>query len=150
MAQGEAERGGPGALRWTAIRWAEWVTRRQRQLLLRIAIDYSSRWAIANASQATAAGEGTTGPRFRQALARAVNSEPVCDPDLVLRTGGECRLSDFLLWEAAYAELFFRPVLWPDFGPEQLCSVAAEFRRRERRFGGVPRAARKAAERAPR
>jgi undecaprenyl diphosphate synthase len=61
--------------------------------------------------------------------------------DLLIRTGGEQRLSDFLLWECAYAELYFTPVMWPDFGAEHLEAALAEFRRRERRFGGLARAA---------
>jgi undecaprenyl diphosphate synthase len=58
--------------------------------------------------------------------------------DLLIRTGGEQRLSDFLLWESAYAELIFTPVAWPDFGEQNLAEAVAEFRRRERRFGAIP------------
>jgi undecaprenyl diphosphate synthase len=64
-------------------------------------------------------------------------AEPVRDVDLLIRTGGEQRLSDFLLWECAYAELWFTPVLWPDFGPAQLAAALADFRKRERRFGRI-------------
>ena len=60
------------------------------------------------------------------------------DVDLLIRTGGEQRLSDFMLWESAYAELWFTDVLWPDFGPAHLGSAIAAFRQRERRFGGIP------------
>jgi undecaprenyl diphosphate synthase len=63
------------------------------------------------------------------------------DVDLFVRTGGEQRLSDFLLWESAYAELHFTGRMWPDFGPADLSTALEDFRRRERRFGGVPTAA---------
>ena len=86
------------------------------RLVLRLAVDYSSRWAIA---------AGVVLP----------------DVDLLIRTGGEQRLSDFLLWESAYAELYFTDTMWPAFGPAELSAALAEFRARERRFGGVPRVA---------
>jgi undecaprenyl diphosphate synthase len=63
---------------------------------------------------------------------------PVPGLDLLIRTGGEQRLSDFLLWEAAYAELFFTGLMWPEFGPEALRSAVQDYLRRERRFGGLP------------
>ena len=66
---------------------------------------------------------------------------PVPDVDLLIRTGGERRLSDFLLWEAAYAELLFTPLMWPEFGPEALLDAVRDFTTRERRFGGLPDAA---------
>jgi undecaprenyl diphosphate synthase len=86
------------------------------RLDLRIAIDYSSRESI-----------------------RAERILP--DVDLLIRTGGEQRLSDFLLWESAYAELYFTDTLWPDFGAEHLSTAVAEFHRRDRRFGGLSSAA---------
>jgi undecaprenyl diphosphate synthase len=82
------------------------------RLHLRIAVDYSGREAIA---------AGRLGP----------------DVDLLIRSGGEHRLSDFLLWESAYAELYFTPCLWPDFGPADLEAALRDFRRRDRRFGAV-------------
>jgi undecaprenyl diphosphate synthase len=66
------------------------------------------------------------------------HGSPVPELDLLIRTGGERRLSDFLLWEAAYAELFFPPIMWPDFGAEDLRSIVREFSTRERRFGALP------------
>jgi len=63
------------------------------------------------------------------------------DVDLLIRTGGEQRLSDFLLWESAYAELYFIDTMWPDFGAAELAAAVAEFQARERRFGGLPEAA---------
>ncbi len=79
----------------------------------------------------------------RDAFARLIGptGEARCrDVDLLIRTGGEKRLSDFLLWEAAYAELCFVDTLWPDFGREDLAAALADFRRRERRFGGLGQA----------
>ena len=63
------------------------------------------------------------------------------DPDLIVRTSGEYRMSNFLIWQAAYAELYFTPVLWPDFGPDDLRAAVLDFSRRERRFGHVSAAA---------
>jgi undecaprenyl diphosphate synthase len=63
------------------------------------------------------------------------------DVDLLIRTGGEQRLSDFLLWESAYAELYFTECMWPDFGAAELAAALREFRARERRFGSIPEAA---------
>lgn len=123
-----------------ALEEAEEHTREGTTLLLRLAIDYSARWAIAQAAQRlaslVAAGElkpeALTPEALRQELA-----EGVPDPDLLIRTAGEQRLSDFLLWESAYAELYFCPVLWPDFRRTHLEAALAEFRRRERKFGGL-------------
>jgi undecaprenyl diphosphate synthase len=95
---------------------AERATARGGRLLLRLAVDYSARWAI---------GAGLILP----------------DVDLLIRTGGEQRLSDFLLWETAYAELYFTDTMWPDFGPADLARAIADFRTRQRRFGGLPEAA---------
>ena len=105
----------PGPL-LAAIGSAEHATTRGAQLHLRLAVDYSSRWAI---------GAGAVLP----------------DVDLLIRTGGEQRLSDFLLWECAYAELYFTETMWPDFGATELAAAVAEFQARERRFGGLPEAA---------
>ncbi len=102
------------------------------KLHLRLAIDYSSRDAILAAARAVA------GDPTREALSDALGAQ---DVDLLIRTGGEQRLSDFLLWECAYAELVFTPVMWPDFAASDLATATAEFRSRERRFGALPRAA---------
>jgi len=100
----------------TAIAAAESATAGGVRLVLRLALDYSSRWAI---------GAGVRLP----------------DVDLLVRTGGEQRLSDFLLWESAYAELYFVETMWPDFGAADLAVAVAAFHARERRFGGLPEAA---------
>jgi undecaprenyl diphosphate synthase len=103
-----------------------------KALHLRIAVDYSAREAILQAA-AQAAGELT-----RESFSRLVTGEDgLRDVDLIIRTSGEQRLSDFLLWESAYAELHFTECLWPDFGADELAAALASFRRRERRFGGL-------------
>jgi undecaprenyl diphosphate synthase len=103
---------------------------------LRIAIDYSARDAIVAAAARLAPGE-TGRAAFARRLAEVCHAESAPDVDLVVRTGGEQRLSDFLLWESAYAELYFTPRAWPDFGREDLAAAVADFRRRTRRFGGL-------------
>jgi undecaprenyl diphosphate synthase len=110
-----------------AIERAEAATASGTRLRLRIAVDYSGRDAILAAARRVAnlsreSLEGALGP-------------PV---DLLIRTGGERRLSDFLLWECAYAELIFSRRMWPDFGAEDLLGAVREFRGRDRRFGAVP------------
>jgi undecaprenyl diphosphate synthase len=105
----------PAAL-LAAIEAAERETAGGTKLHLRVAVDYSARESI-----------------------RAGRILP--DVDLLIRTGGEQRLSDFLLWECAYAELYFTDTMWPDFGAAELTAAVREFRARQRRFGGVPEAA---------
>ena len=113
-----------------AIEHAEAATRAGTRLRLRIAVDYSARDAI------LAAARGLTELSF-DALSKALGP-PV---DLLIRTGGEQRLSDFLLWECAYAELYFTDRRWPDFSATDLQNAVNEFHSRERRFGTVPAAA---------
>lgn len=134
---GRRDRLSPVLLR--AIEAAESATVAGRRLLLRIAIDYSSREAIiAAANQGV---EVASKEEFGRVLAAVTHSPPVPEVDLLIRTGGEQRLSDFLLWESAYAELMFDPCLWPDFNVERLRGAVWEFRKRDRRFGGLSRAA---------
>jgi len=111
----------------TAIQESENATAGGRKLHLRIAVDYSARGSILAAAR-------TLRDLSYDSLASALGP-PV---DLLIRTGGERRLSDFLLWESAYAELVFSRVMWPDFGPDNLAAAVREFRGRERRFGAVP------------
>ena len=119
-----------------AITRAERRTAGGRALDLRIAIDYSARDAIVRAAARLSPGE-TGRAAFARRLAEAYGADGAPDVDLVVRTGGERRLSDFLLWECAYAELHFTPRAWPDFGREDLAAAVADFRARTRRFGGI-------------
>ncbi|HEX7024202.1 MAG TPA: polyprenyl diphosphate synthase, partial [Gemmatimonadales bacterium] len=109
------------------------------RLRLRIAVDYSARDAILRAAVRAGDEPGELDrERFARLLAEVDHGRPGVPPvDLLIRTGGERRLSDFLLWECAYAELFFSEVMWPDFGAADLEEIVAAFRTRERRFGGV-------------
>ena len=116
---------------------AERASAAGRRLHLRIAIDYSSRDAILSAAAAWREDRAPTRAQFDRLLAGARGAASA-GVDLLIRSGGEKRLSDFLLWECAYAELCFVERLWPDFGAEDLSAAIADFRGRERRFGGVP------------
>ena len=125
-----------------AIDAAERRTRHGERLLLRIAIDYSARDAILAAAarlpELTASGAEDRYAAFGRLVASQPREcHPAQDVDLIIRTGGEQRLSDFLLWEGAYAELYFTQVMWPDFGRHELQAAIAEFHGRERRFGSV-------------
>lgn len=123
-----------------AIEAAEEETAGGTRLLLRIAIDYSARDSILGAARL--AGETELDREAFGQLIRKVNhSGPAPDVDLLIRTGGEQRLSDFLLWECAYAELHFDPCMWPDFSVRRLASAVEEYGRRDRRFGALSAAA---------
>ena len=117
-----------------AVDRAERETAAGRDMDLRLAVDYSARAAIARA--AARLGPDASDPEAE--LARLIGGP---DVDLLIRPGGERRLSDFLLWECAYAELVFLPVLWPDFSRAHLERALAEYGARERRFGGLASAA---------
>jgi len=107
------------------------------RLHLRIALDYSSRDAILRAAQCLRPDTVPTRDSFTRLLAIVDHGTPVPELDLLIRTGGERRLSDFLLWEAAYAELLFVERMWPDFCAEDLAAAVREFETRERRYGGL-------------
>jgi undecaprenyl diphosphate synthase len=115
-----------------AIDECESATEAGDKLNLRLAVDYSSRDAI------LAAAAALKGRATREKISEVLGAP---DVDLLIRTGGEQRLSDFLLWECAYAELIFTPVMWPDFKASDLAAAVAEFHSRERRFGTIPNAA---------
>ena len=111
---------------------AEAATADNRGMVLNVCFNYGGRWDIAQAAASLAArGEPITEASLNGAMALA----HVLDPDLVIRTGGEMRISNFLLWQAAYSELFFSDRLWPDFDESALDEAIAAFNGRERRFG---------------
>jgi undecaprenyl diphosphate synthase len=127
----------PGSLR-SSIARVEKRTSDGTSLHLRVAMDYSARDALLAAAGRIARGIPPTREAFEQSLYEAIHAPSgTRDVDLLIRTGGEQRLSDFLLWESAYAELYFTPVLWPDFSEADLASAVQAFAARDRRYGGI-------------
>jgi undecaprenyl diphosphate synthase len=114
------------------LRVAEAATAQNARMVLNVCFNYGGRWDIA---QAAARLAGRAEPITELALDREMALSHVADPDLFIRTGGEQRLSNFLLWQSAYAELFFSDRLWPEFDEEALDEAIAAFGGRERRFG---------------
>jgi len=119
-----------------AISAAEAQTAEGRRLSLHVAVDYSSRDAIVAAARRLAPFDGPTRESFGHRLAEAQGGAAP-DVDLMIRTGGEQRLSDFLLWESAYAELLFTARMWPEFDAAELAAAVGQFRGREQRFGAL-------------
>ncbi|MFZ2650082.1 MAG: polyprenyl diphosphate synthase [Burkholderiaceae bacterium] len=116
---------------------AESLTRDNKRITLTVAFSYGGRWDIVQAC-AKAMRDGVSADALDEAmLARYLSLSYAPDPDLFIRTGGEQRISNFLLWQAAYAEFVFTDCLWPDFDAAQLDAALADFARRERRFGGA-------------
>jgi len=126
-------------------------TQGNKTMTLNVAANYGGRWDILNAArkmaEAYASGEISLDQidesRFSEHTALTANH----DPDLFIRTGGEVRISNFLLWQSAYTEFYFSNVLWPDFSPQELDKAFTEYRARERRFGLTGRQARMASAR---
>jgi undecaprenyl diphosphate synthase len=120
---------------------AEDLTRANQRLTLVVAFNYGGRQEIARAAQRVAtevaAGRLTPQEVTAEVLGRSLDAADLPDPDLLVRTSGEQRLSNFLLWQAAYSELVFLPIYWPDFDRAALEGAIVEYRRRERRFGGL-------------
>jgi undecaprenyl diphosphate synthase len=123
-----------------AIEKAEWSTAAGRRIHVRVAIDYSSRDSIVRAAACATrlAEEDSPSAELLGTMVMQALTGDSGEVDLLIRTGGEKRLSDFLLWESAYAELLFTDRMWPDFDEADLDAAIEEFRHRERRFGGVP------------
>ncbi len=133
---GRRDRLSPALLR--AVDQTERATRDGARLYLRLAVDYSARSAILAAAGGLRPDEGCDENGFLRRVNLACHSDPETPPvDLVIRTSGEQRLSDFLLFESAYAELMFVDTLWPDFDGEDLRQAVEAFHRRERRYGGL-------------
>ena len=120
---------------------AEELTNANQELTLVVAFNYGGRQEIARAArrvaEEVAAGRMTSQDVTAEALGRFLDAPDLPDPDLIIRTSGEQRLSNFLLWQAAYSELVFVPIYWPDFDRAALEGAIVEYRRRERRFGGL-------------
>lgn len=126
------ERGGLSAGMREALERAEAATARGERMVLNVCFNYGGRWDIAQAAaQLAARGAEITEESLQGAMALG----HVPDPDLVIRTGGELRISNFLLWQAAYAELYFTDTLWPDFDEAALDAAIGDYAARERRFG---------------
>ncbi|HEY9223548.1 MAG TPA: polyprenyl diphosphate synthase [Variovorax sp.] len=126
------ERGGLSDKMVGSLLQAEAATAQNHRLVLNVCFNYGGRWDIARAAAELARrGEAPTEANLDRAMALA----HVPDPDLLIRTGGEQRLSNFLLWQSAYAELFFSDKLWPEFDEKALDEAIAAFQKRERRFG---------------
>jgi undecaprenyl diphosphate synthase len=120
---------------------AEQLTKDNDKLVLVVAFNYGARQEIARAAQrlaaAVSAGELEISDITADRLAGCLHAPDLPDPDVIIRTSGEQRLSNFLLWQAAYSELVFVPTYWPDFDRATLESAITEYRARERRFGGL-------------
>jgi undecaprenyl diphosphate synthase len=119
------------------IERSEQLTAGGRKMQLRIAIDYSAQHSLMAAGRRMAFEPTADATRFFEHLAAVDNSNATAPVDLLIRTGGEKRLSDFLLWECAYAELYFVDCCWPDFDEQAFADALEEYSRRERRFGLV-------------
>lgn len=121
------------------IRDAEKATQNNQRLILQIAANYGGRWDITEAARKLAAavqrGDLVPDDIDEQVFARATSLADLPDPDLFIRTGGDLRISNFLLWHSAYTELYFTPVLWPDFNDVEFAKALAVFAARQRRFG---------------
>ncbi len=108
-------------------------------MVLSLALSYSSRWEITEAvksiAEDVASGRLSLDDINDSVVSNHLNTKGIPDPELLIRTSGEMRISNFLLWQIAYSELYFTDTLWPDFGKEEFCKALVEFQRRERRFG---------------
>jgi undecaprenyl diphosphate synthase len=120
------------------IERSEQLTAAGTKMLLRIAIDYSAQHSLMAAGRRMALEPGADLKRFAEHLAAVDHCVAAAPVDLLIRTGGEQRLSDFLLWECAYAELYFLECCWPEFDEQAFADALLEYSRRERRFGLVP------------
>lgn len=130
----------PEATRHAVLNAIE-LTKNNDRLILTLAFNYGGRQELVRAVRALVAAGLSPDEIDEETIGRYLFTCNTPDPDLIIRTSGEYRMSNFLIWQAAYAELFFTPVLWPDFGPDDLREAALDYSRRERRFGRVSAAA---------
>jgi undecaprenyl diphosphate synthase len=121
-----------------AVRAAIDRTADNNRLILTLAFNYSGRQELLAAVRSLIASGIPAELVDEDVIQAHLFTRDLPDPDLIVRTSGEFRISNFLLWQSAYSELYFTPTLWPDFGPDDLHDAVQEFGRRERRFGGVP------------
>jgi len=116
-------------------------TKNNTRITLVLALNYSAKWEILRAARLLAeqAAQGTLQPQDidEKTFESALSTRGIPDPELLIRTSGETRISNFLLWQIAYAELYFTPVFWPDFGQKELFEAILSYQRRERRFGKI-------------
>ncbi len=131
-----------------AMRRAEVLTQQNQRMSLNIAVNYGGRWDILQAAKSLIRqSDGKALDTLTEDdLSQHLSLSDLPAPDLLIRTGGERRLSNFMLWQMAYTELYFSPVYWPDFGEPQLHQAIADFSARQRRFGRTPDQASKAAQ----
>lgn len=124
-----------------ALKGAIAETSGNSRMTLVLALNYSAKWEIVNAAKKLAqkveAGEVTAEEIDEKAVANALETKGMPDPELLIRTSGETRISNFLLWQIAYAELYFTPIFWPEFRKKDLYQAIIDFQQRERRFGKI-------------
>lgn len=122
-----------------AVRDLEVKTRNNTKTCMVIAFSYSSKWeiikAVGNIAQDVKDGKVQPGEVDEELFTKYLETYGMPDPELLIRTGGEERLSNFLLWQCAYSEFYFTPVYWPDFDEEELCKAIVDYQHRQRRFG---------------
>jgi len=133
---GERDRFGPNLS--SELAEAEAKTRQNEKLTLVMALSYGGRADIVEAARRALAAGLNPAELTEEKFGGLLATDGIPDPDLVIRTSGEERISNFLLWQTAYAELFFTDILWPDFGEKTFAEAVQEFARRERRFGARP------------
>jgi len=114
------------------------LTSNNSRITLAVAFDYGGRDEIVRAVQKLVADGVPAEAVSEELISARLDTAGLPEPDLIIRTGGDYRVSNFMLWEAAYAEYYFTPTLWPDFGREELRQAIEEYGRRQRRFGGLP------------